>query len=214
MYAPPSGYGQQPGGYAPASGYGQQPGGYAPNSYAPPPPPSAPRSSGNVTAGGALAAIGGIGALIGFFAIPFYTISYSALGASDSQSVKGIDFTKSGQSSAGGNVNYPTLWVVVAAAVVAICVGAYLAFGSKNAAGSSIRGAGTSLVGLGLVGAGILFYVFTSFNSKVHDALSSLSANGSTAGLSYGFSAGFWICVVGMVAALIGGIIAISNARN
>jgi hypothetical protein len=172
------------------------------------------RSSGNLAAGGALAALGGIGALIGFFAIPFYTISYSALGASESQSVKGIDFTKTGQSSAAGNVNYPTLWVVVAAAVVAICIGAYLTFGARNAAGSAIRGAGTSLVGLGLVSTGILFYVFTNFNSKVHDALNSLSAGGSTAGLSYGFSAGFWLCVVGMVAALIGGIIAISNARN
>jgi hypothetical protein len=213
MYAPPSGYGQQPGGYAPASGYGQQPGGYAPNSYAPPPPPPARRSSGNVTAGGALAALGGIGALIGFFAIPFYTISYAALGASESQSVKGIDFTKSGQSSAGGNVNYPILWVVVAAAVVAFCVGAYLAFGSKSSAGSAIRGAGTSLVGLGLVSAGILLYVLTNFNSKVHDELTTLGATG-TAGLSYGFAAGFWICVVGMVAALIGGIIAISSAGN
>ncbi|MGH2484901.1 MAG: hypothetical protein ACRDHE_02710 [Ktedonobacterales bacterium] len=219
-YAPPSnyptpeGYPQQPGMYAAPSGYGQQPGGYSPYPYAPPPPPMGTRTaSGNAIAGGALAALGGIGALIGFFALPFYTLSYSGLGASQSVTAKATDFTKTGQSSAAGNVSYPTLWIVVAAAVVGVCVGAYLAFGAKNAAGSAIRGAGTSLVGLGLVGAGILFYVFTNFNSKLHDELIATGTAG-TPGFSYGFSAGFWICVVGMVAALIGGIIAIASARN
>lgn len=178
-------------------------------------PPAPQGSSQNLTTSGALAAIGGIAALIGFFAVPFYTVSFSYLGSSQSQSVKGTDFTKnSSTATSTSSVSYPYLWIVVVAAVIALCVGAYMAFGMKGALPSKARSAATSLIGLGAISVAILFYVFVNFNSKVHDAFANAGVSGSTAGLSYGFAAGFWICVIGMLAAIIGGGMAVSKSKS
>ena len=224
-YAPQSNYPtpqayppQQPGMYAPPSGFGQQPG-YSPNPYAPYPTPPAPQAaSQNHTAAGALGALGGIAALLGFFALPFYAVSVSYLGASQSESLKGTDFAKSTSSTTGTTASsgggYPSLWIVVVAALVAIGIGAYLAFGMKGAAAARARSMAISLIVLGVVGAIELFYVFSDANSKINDAMKASGFTGSTPGLSFGFAAGFWICVLGMLAAIGGGVLMLRRAKS
>lgn len=220
-YAPPSNYPtpeayppQQPGMYAPPSGYGQPQSPYAPPPYAPVPTPPVAK---NLVAGGVVAALGGAAALIGFFAVPFYTVSASYLGQSQSSTAKGTDFTKSGSTTTGSNVSYPYLWIVVVAAIIALGVGLYIAFGMKNSPAARARSSAMSLIGLGIVSIGILFYVFSDANSKIKSALANAGLNslaGSGVNLSYGFSAGFWLCVVGMVAAVVGGIMVVTQAKS
>lgn len=203
MYAPPSGYQQPPAGYAPNS--------YAPNPYGPvPTPPAPPAASQNLVAAGATAALGGAAALIGFFLLPFYTISAGG----NTLTAKGTDFTKDGHTLTGSSVNYQELWVVVAAAVAIVVLGAYLAYGIKTSGRGQVRNIGSALIAMGLIAVGILVFVYVDYSKKVQDVFNALGPSSATSGIAHGFGIGFWLSIAGMALAVIGGAIAMSKAKN
>lgn len=216
-YAPPSTYPrpeayppQQPGVFAPPSGYGQQPGGYAPNFYAPPPPPLATQTSRNNVLAGAFAVLGGLGAVIGFVALPYYSISGSdASGNAAAYHVSAHAFTHSTITDSAYS-GYPELWGVLGGAALIVLIGAALAMASQSGSGSQGRSLAIALLAVGVIDIGILFRVFFDFNHKI----SQYTGGVSPAGVTYGFDFGFWLTAAGLILAIIGGGIALTRTNH
>lgn len=172
-------YPEQPGAYSPGNPYGQptatpnpysQPGPSnpytppgAPNPYAPPGSPQGYGPQGRP--GGTqidfqrlmlpenrmylIAGVGGLVALLSFFAFSYYDV----FGAS----VSGSDFAGSGK--------YTGLWLMVLGALAAVVISGLLAFGSTAVPQLNVRNGAKWLIGCGAVGVLMLVIVFVHFNA-------------------------------------------------
>ena len=182
----------------------QQPNPYAPPSvpmYGAPAPMAAPnalnfnaftlpQNRGNLTA-----AIGGVVALISFFVLPYYGISAGSLG---SQSYSASDMTNGTYGGSGA------LWLIPLLAIVAIAVACIVTFGIRSIQGLTPRNAAYAILGSGGLSALIFLYTLYAVNSKISQATNGL--NLSSVGVSYGFSLGFWLTLLAMIAVTVGGI--------
>lgn len=207
---PPAPFSPYPGD-APASGHPQQSAVAQQSKYTPiPTPPMVAATTRNPLVAGLIASLAGTSALIGFFLLPFYSIS----GGGNTLSVKAPTFTKDGYTVTGASVKYVELWVVVGAAIAIIAVGAIVAFGLKTASRGKVRGVGLALIGLGLVAAGILLYVDSDYTSKVSAALNTIGPASAFSGVSHGFAMGFWVCLLGCLVAAGAGVATVVRAKK
>lgn len=146
-------------------------------------------------------AIGGIAAVIGFVALPYYTVSASTGGVSRSLNASAHLFTKS--KSSGGE-GYTQLWGVLAMAILLIVLGAALALRAQA------RSIAVTAIAVSLVGLSILIQVLVAFNDLVNKE----TGGRSFPGVSYAWGIGFWLDVAGMAVAIIGAVIAMSRAKK
>jgi hypothetical protein len=193
-YAPP----QPPNPYAPPSMPFQQP----PNPYAPQQPmygapmaaPNAlnfsaftlPQNRGNLTA-----ALGGIVALLSFLVLPYY--GFSAGFNSVPYSYSASQLTNGTYGASG------ILWFVPLFAAIAVVVACLDAFGNRSIRELTPRNAAYTILVSGGLGSLICLYTLAAVNSKV----SQLNLSGL--GVSYGFSIGFWLTLLAMIAVTVGG---------
>lgn len=193
-YAPPSMPLQQPNPYAPPSMPMQQP------MYGAPAPMAAPnvinfnaftlpQNRGNLTA-----AIGGAVGFLSFFVLPYYNVSIASVG---SQNASGPDMTNGTYGASA------LLWLVPLCALAAVAVACIVTFGIRSIQGLTPRNAAYTILGSGGLGTLICLYTLYAVNSKISQATGGLGLG--TSGVSYGFSFGFWLTLLAMIAVGVGG---------
>ncbi len=156
-----------------------------------------------------IALIGGVVALIAFFAMPFVT-AFNYLSATAPQLISlATQYSSSSYSTSSNGQAVVILWLAPVLAGVAALLAA-LQFRS-TAQASSKRAAGGWLLALGILGAlfylGILLYINSLFYNS-----SSSSYNGPSVFSFLG--AGFWIYVISMVGVIVGGAMGLSATKS
>jgi hypothetical protein len=191
------------------------------------PPLAQPSSKGNV--GYIVALAGSALSILSFFAFSISTSPAGGLSSQSSNSTTFMQFVQQLQEAqrqiqslttpynSPGNYGavtavydrifqmIPLIWASLVISIVACIIA--LIFTIRPV--SRAVGGAVSLIILGLIGAGIFLYLIITIAGFISD-VSSAFVGGTTNGFSYiGFGA--WLCVIGMLVAVIGGIVAITN---
>jgi hypothetical protein len=173
------------------------------------PPPSQPSSKGKI--GYIVALTGSALTIISFLALPFITVlgilSFSLLqlaNLADALKSYGSSMdTTSSSSQLSGGIAF--VWISLVVAIAACIVS--LVFTIRKS--SRAIGGAVSLIVLGLIGAGIFLFMIISITNELNSLGSAGSTYPTTSTSTVSIGIGAWLCVIGMVATAVGGIVAI-----
>jgi hypothetical protein len=154
------------------------------------------QASSGTTVPALLAAVGGVAALIAFFALAYWGIS----GGSASVTFTAREFAQASTNSGiNQNVTFTLLWLVPICGAVGVLLGGARGLGQSVGAGSGGR---LLLLIAGVVGVVVLVINALYINSQNS---TSTAAAAARAGISYGFGLGFWLALIGLAVVAIGG---------
>jgi hypothetical protein len=151
--------------------------------------------------------VAGLVALIAFFALGYYHVGVHVGTIRIDRFPTGRDLAGS-RDVAGGMQQYAILWLVPLAGLASLIVG-LLPLGVRS---FTQRTAGIVFLVSGILGALALLLTLVRVNSDVEKAFNAsrlTAAQLARLGLTYGFSFGFWLSVVAMIALIVAGALAL-----
>jgi hypothetical protein len=160
---------------------------------------------------GLLAALGGVAALIAFFALTYWGYTVSASGSSlgslsGSATFKAVDFARDSTNaglSNSSNISFILLWIVPVAGAIGLLIGGLRLLGQRIGGGA----AAPLLLIAGIAGAGALAWNALYINSQTSGGNSSING----VNFSIGFGIGLWIALAGAVLVALGGLLSLGG---